>query len=102
MIPQTSVSISVTTRCLTTKLSTIQPLDDWADNSIEVDGEKGCLAALAKLKRQHPHLRTLLSLGGASASAEFPALAANPEARETLARACREFVDRHEMDGIDG
>ncbi|KAL2760940.1 glycoside hydrolase family 18 protein [Sodiomyces alcalophilus JCM 7366] len=80
---------------------TLRPLDDWADNSVDVDDEKGCLAALAKLKRNNPHLRTLLSVGGASASAEFPALAANPEARETFARACRAFVDEHEMDGID-
>lgn len=78
-----------------------QPVDDWADNNVDADGEKGCLAALAKLKRQHPHLKTILSLGGATASQEFPALAANPQARETLATQCRAFLDRHDMDGID-
>lgn len=67
----------------------------------EVDGEKGALAALAKLKRNNPKLKTIVSIGGGTGSKEFPALAASRDARETFARQVRQFCDRHEIDGVD-
>ncbi|POR35098.1 Chitinase 1 [Tolypocladium paradoxum] len=80
---------------------TFRLLDEWADLDKDVDGKKGCLSALAELKRKNPHLKTLVSLGGASASADFPALAANEGSRQTFARQAREFCDCHNLDGID-
>ncbi|RNJ55931.1 hypothetical protein D7B24_007929 [Verticillium nonalfalfae] len=82
-------------------LTSIKAIDEWADTGVEADGEKGCLAALAKLKRSNPHLKTLVSIGGGTGSAQFPAMAANPQARETFARAIRAFVEQHELDGVD-
>ncbi|KAM0323322.1 hypothetical protein ACHAQA_008914 [Verticillium albo-atrum] len=79
----------------------LKAIDEWADTGVDADGEKGCLAALAKLKRTNPHLKTIVSIGGGTGSKEFPAMAANPQARETFARECRAFVDRHELDGVD-
>ncbi|KAF3354930.1 hypothetical protein VdG1_07134 [Verticillium dahliae VDG1] len=79
----------------------LRAIDEWADTGVEADGEKGCLAALAKLKRSNPHLKTLVSIGGGTGSAQFPAMAANPQARETFARAIRAFVEQHELDGVD-
>lgn len=79
----------------------VQLLDDKADTQLPVDGEQGCLAALAKLKRQHPHIKTLLSVGGGSGSAEFPAVAASIQRREAFVRTARELVDRFGLDGID-
>ena len=68
---------------------------------VPADGEKGGLAALAKLKQQHPHIRTLISIGGGSGSAEFPALAASPDARANFARHVKDFVDKWNFDGVD-
>ncbi|KAI1859955.1 uncharacterized protein JN550_011766 [Neoarthrinium moseri] len=80
---------------------TLRFLDEHADCAIAADGEKGCLSALAKLKSQRPGLKTLVSIGGGSGSAEFPVMAANPAARVTFARSCREFVERWHLDGVD-
>ncbi|KAH8844626.1 hypothetical protein MCOR27_003483 [Pyricularia oryzae] len=83
------------------KDGTLKHFDEYADLQIEADGVTGCLAAVRKLKHQNPHLKTIVSLGGGSGSAEFPALATNPRARDTLARATRQFVDQHGFDGVD-
>ncbi|KAI0103116.1 glycoside hydrolase family 18 protein [Hypoxylon sp. NC0597] len=80
---------------------TLRFLDDYADYIKPVDGEKGCLRALAKLKQQKPDLKTLISVGGASGSQEFPAVAADPAHRAMFARSCRQFVDEWQFDGVD-
>lgn len=77
-------------------------MDEWADNDKEVDGVKGCLAALANLKRDNSHIKTLLSIGGGASSKEFPKLAQSASARKTFAREARKFCDKHHFDGIDG
>ena len=68
---------------------------------LTVDDEQGCFAALAKLKRQNPHIETLLSVGGGSGSANFPAVAARFQGRESFARTTRELVERFALDLID-
>ncbi|KAI2470544.1 glycoside hydrolase family 18 protein [Annulohypoxylon bovei var. microspora] len=80
---------------------TLQFLDEFADVSKPVDGESGCLRALAKLKSQKPSLKTLISVGGGSGSAEFAGVAADPGRRAAFARSCRQFVDRFALDGVD-
>ncbi|XXH04393.1 hypothetical protein Hte_010807 [Hypoxylon texense] len=80
---------------------TLKLLDEFADLTKAVDGERGCLRALAKLKQRKPELRTLVSVGGGSGSAEFPAMAADAARRATFARECRRFVDEHRLDGVD-
>ncbi|KAH6661364.1 glycoside hydrolase family 18 protein [Truncatella angustata] len=80
---------------------TLRFLDDYADCHIVADGEKGCLAALAKLKTRVPGLKTLMSIGGGSGSAEFPVMAANPDTRITFAKSCREFCEKYGVDGVD-
>ncbi|KAF4982658.1 hypothetical protein FZEAL_1765 [Fusarium zealandicum] len=80
---------------------TLRALDEWADNDKVVDGEKGCLAAIAKLKNENPHIKTILSIGGGSSSKEFPTLAESEEARQTFAQQAKEFCDAHQFDGVD-
>ncbi|KAI1206571.1 glycoside hydrolase family 18 protein [Annulohypoxylon truncatum] len=80
---------------------TLKYLDEYADLTKPVDGETGCLRALAKLKHQKPSLKTLISIGGGSGSAEFPAVAADPALRATFANSCRQFVDEFALDGVD-
>ncbi|KAH8780442.1 glycoside hydrolase superfamily [Hyaloscypha finlandica] len=80
---------------------TLRLLGEEAETQLTVDGEQGCFAALAKLKRQNPHIETLLSVGGVSGSASFPAVAASFQGRESLARTAREFVERFALNLID-
>ncbi|KAH6976085.1 glycoside hydrolase superfamily [Ilyonectria sp. MPI-CAGE-AT-0026] len=80
---------------------TLRALDEWADNDKEVDGVKGCLAAVAQLKRQNPHIKTIVSIGGGASSKEFPKLAESESARCTFASEIREFCEKHELDGAD-
>lgn len=76
-------------------------IDDWADTQIPVDGTKGCLSATAKLKASKPSIRTLVSVGGGTGSAEFPALAANPTARARFAKEIKAFCDKWQLNGVD-
>ncbi len=80
---------------------TLRSLDEHADYHIPADGTTGCLSAMAQLKQQSPGLKALVSIGGGSGSKEFPALAALDVSRVRFAKACRELVDRHGLDGID-
>jgi chitinase len=67
-----------------------------------VDGESGCLNAFKKLKRENPHLKVILSVGGSSGSSTFPAFAAQEASRRTFASTSRQVVERYGFDGIDG
>lgn len=58
-------------------------------------------AALARLKKQYPHLKTLISVGGWEYSGYFSDAAATASARETFARSCVAFLREHGFDGLD-
>ncbi|KAK4447324.1 glycoside hydrolase family 18 protein [Podospora aff. communis PSN243] len=75
--------------------------DERADTILPVDGETGALRALAKLKSQHPHLRTLVSIGGGSGSAEFPAVTSNPAAVSNFVQNIKAFITKYDFDGVD-
>lgn len=75
--------------------------DEWADSQMDVDGGKGCLGSLVMLKRQHPHLKVVLSIGGGSASANFAPVAASAAARDKFGRSARGLVETSGLDGID-
>jgi chitinase len=95
---------------------TLRSLDEHVDHFIPADGEKGCLAALAKLKdeysapmqqqkrNQNPRLETLLAVGGGGSqrnNASFSNVASNPQHLSTFASSVRSFVDSHNLDGVD-
>ncbi|HVL24360.1 MAG TPA: glycosyl hydrolase family 18 protein, partial [Thermomicrobiales bacterium] len=68
------------------------------------DGLYGNFRQLQLLKQRHPHLRTLISLGGWTGSGGFSDAAATPEGREAFAASCIElFLTRWPgvFDGID-
>lgn len=79
-----------------------QLLDEWGDLKKDVDDSRGCLAALSRLKKDQPHLKTLISVGGGSGSKEFPVLAASEETRRKFAEQIRDFCCMHQFDGVDG
>ncbi|HEX6361378.1 MAG TPA: glycoside hydrolase family 18 protein [Albitalea sp.] len=58
-------------------------------------------AGLRALKKRHPHLRTLISVGGWAGSAHFSDLALTPQSRARFAESGVAFLRRHGFDGID-
>lgn len=77
--------------------------DLHADTQIAVDGTRGVLPALVKLKKEgFPHLRVLLSIGGGSGSKDFPSIATDSSKRKKFCETARQIVDDFELDGVDG
>jgi chitinase len=56
---------------------------------------------LAGLRRTHPHLRILVSVGGWTWSGGFSDAALTPESRRTFVQSAIDFVRRHDLDGFD-
>jgi chitinase len=56
---------------------------------------------LADLRRQHPHLRILISVGGWTWSNNFSDAALTAESRRRFTESAIEFVRRHDIDGVD-
>jgi chitinase len=81
--------------------------DPWADVEIAFDGDaedaplKGNLHQLQLLKEEHPHLQTLISVGGWTWSGKFSDVALTPESREKFAKSAREFMVEYGFDGVD-
>jgi len=72
------------------------PGDSWEGGAM-----RGSFNQLRLLKEAHPHLKTLISIGGWTLSSKFPELAATAAGREKFARSCVEFMLAYGFDGID-
>ena len=59
------------------------------------------LEALRALRREHPHLDLVISVGGWSDSRYFSDVAATAAGREAFAAACASFLKTHDLDGVD-
>ena len=59
------------------------------------------LEDLRVLRREHPHLDLVISVGGWSDSQYFSDVAATSSGRETFAAACAAFLKTHDLDGVD-
>ncbi len=66
------------------------------------NGHLGCLRVFGALKQQYPHLKIILSVGGAGGSASFGAVACNQGSREQFGKSAGELVNSFDLDGIDG
>ncbi len=66
-----------------------------------VNGLYGNLGKLAQLKEEHPHLKTLISVGGWSWSNRFSDVAADSQLRKTFANSAVDFIRTFKMDGVD-
>src|SRR5271166_617358 len=82
----------------------------YAFAEVSGDGECASVSAqddhvkfpqLVQLKKQYPKLRTLISIGGASHSANFSHAASTEAARHKLAQSCVHFMKKNGFDGID-
>ncbi len=65
------------------------------------DQDAANLAALVALRREHPRLRVLISVGGWTWSGGFSDAALTPETRATFVGSAVDFVRRHDLDGLD-
>ncbi len=72
-----------------------------ADAQLDVDGSRGCLGSLAAIKQRTPHLKVILSIGGAESSQNFAAVAASAALRDNFGRSARGLVAASDLDGID-
>ncbi len=59
------------------------------------------LKLLANLRRQHPHLQILISVGGWTWSNNFSDAALTAETRRRFTESAIAFVRRHDIDGVD-
>jgi chitinase len=62
---------------------------------------RGSFNQLRLLKEAHPHLKTLISVGGWTLSNKFPQVAATQQGRDNFAASCVEFMQTYGFDGID-
>jgi chitinase len=80
--------------------------DPWADieRPLPTDDRtlpyRGNFNQLAVLKSAHPHLKTVISVGGSTWSSGFSAAAATPNARRTFASSCVTFMEKYGFDGL--
>jgi chitinase len=56
---------------------------------------------LAALRRRHPHLKILVSVGGWTWSGGFSDAALTPQSRQRFVESAVDFVRRHDLDGFD-
>jgi chitinase len=64
-------------------------------------GDMGKLQQLQEVKARHPHLRTLLSIGGWADSGRFSDAALTPASRATFAASAIRLLRTHAFDGLD-
>lgn len=56
---------------------------------------------LLELEKKHPHLQTLISVGGWADSEGFSDAALTADSRRVFARSCADFAAEHQLDGVD-
>jgi chitinase len=93
---------------INSNLGTIVLGDPYADIDQFYPGDcwdAGCLRGnfnqLLKLKEIHPHINTLISIGGWTWSTYFSDIALTEESREIFAQSCIDFILEYGFDGID-
>ena len=70
--------------------------DSWAAGAL-----RGSFNRMLELKKQHPHLKTLISIGGAGNSQGFSPAVATAAARTTFVISIVDFVVKYGFDGVD-
>ena len=73
--------------------------DGQVVEGFEHDAEN--LAALTGLRREHPELQVLISVGGWTWSGGFSDAALTPESRARFVTSAVDVVRRHDLDGVD-
>lgn len=86
----------------------VVPFDSWAAIDKAYPGDtwdqpiRGCYNQLNNVfKPLHPHLKTLISVGGWTLSGRFSDVALSAQSRAIFAQSCVDFVRTYHFDGID-
>ncbi|MED1666516.1 glycosyl hydrolase family 18 protein [Brevibacillus laterosporus] len=86
---------------------TIDYFDKYAATEALMDGatwgspDAGTLGSIRKHKKQYPHVKTMISIGGWSRSAGFHDVAKTPEARAKFSKSVVDFIRQWQFDGAD-
>ena len=81
--------------------------DRWADIEKPYPGDswddplRGNFNALLTLKERHPHVKTLISVGGWTWSGRFSDVAVSEDSRSRFSASCVDFMTRYGFDGVD-
>lgn len=81
--------------------------DAWADVEMPDPDDTtkydimGNFRQLQLLKEAHPHLQTLISVGGWTWSGRFSDVALTDESRQKFAQSAADFITRYGFDGVD-
>lgn len=89
-----------------TKDGTIELVDSWADVEYRSDWNStkpywGHFRALSDLKKSHPYIKTLISIGGWTLSDTFSELADSAHTRANFAQNAVQFCKQYDFDGVD-
>lgn len=68
-------------------------------DGIRIDNEDR-LKSIVNLKKEHPHLKIFISIGGWG-SGRFSEMAADDSYRQSFAKDCKRVLDEFKLDGID-
>lgn len=86
----------------------VQLSDAWADKDIQYDGDEGVegdlygnLKALYLLKKEHRHLKVLLSIGGWTNSPNIHPVIVDGDKRATFVESAVRILEDYGLDGID-
>lgn len=86
---------------------TITVGDPWIDTQKPYGDDtwetelRGHFGQLIKLKQQHPHIKTLISIGGWTWSENFSDVAASDSLIKACAKSAVDFVVKYNFDGVD-
>lgn len=75
--------------------------DPWADDELEIDGENGALGLWMALKKNHRHLKVVMSIGGWGTSHTFQETVKSEKKLENFVASACELVEKYKFDGVD-
>jgi chitinase len=81
---------------------TIEAFDPWLDFEADKGGHYGAYKRFNDLRKQNPHLTTMIAIGGwYEGSEKYSDMAKDPHLRKLFVESCVEFLTKYDFDGLD-